>query len=247
MKALELHIKGFKQAFTELGKGKYIQFFLPGLIIALIFWQLFLVTSAVENSFSFLTEIPFIGSIIEFIIGGAFDIVEFVLKQIFIFFVLTLLSPFNTLLSEKIDTSLTGKKYSFDIARLIADLIRMVFVVLLALFLEFIVFIFYFIVSSIFGLGFLDQIAYFLISAFFYGFAFYDYSFERDQINVFRSLGYAFSNMLQITLTGSVFLLIYALPYAGVIIAPVITTMVSTYVYIFKKQEQISPNNISND
>ena len=164
-----------------------------------------------------------------------------------------ILSPFNTLLSEKVAFDLTGVKIKFDLERLISDLIRMIFIVLVAVTLQLFFFFIYFIVSSILGLGFLDEAVYFVISAFFYGFAFYDYSLERDQIGVFGSLRYAFSNMLLVSLTGAFFLLLYTigsffvgsftfsflsiLPNLGIIAAPVLTTILATYVYILNKQE----------
>lgn len=253
MKAVQLHIIGLTKTFQDLGKGKYLQFFIPGIVVAILFWQVFIFLGTIESSVSFLEEIPFIGAIFGWILGGAFGIIKFIVTQLFIFFVLTLLSPFNTLLSEKVAFDLTGKKNKFDLERLISDLIRMIFIVLIAVALQLFFFLIYFIISSILGLGFLDEAAYFIISAFFYGFAFFDYSLERDEIGVFGSLRYAFSNMLLVSLTGAFFLLLYAIgsffvgsfsfsflsiiPNLGIIAAPVLTTILATYVYILNKQE----------
>lgn len=235
MKAIQLHISGISGTFAELGKGKYWLFFIPGLVVALLFWQIFLVTETVQNSFSILQNIPFIGSYLHSGVEGTFSVIQFVFNQIFVFFILTVLSPFNTILSEKIDSSITGKKYSFDFVEMLNDLLRMIFVVILSLFLEFFFMLIYWIVSSILGIGFLDQIVYFVIAAFFYGFSFYDYNLERSKIGVFKSLGFAFSNILLVALSGCIFLALYYIPFVGVVIAPVITTIITTIVFLKKK------------
>ena len=76
--------------------------------------------------------------------------------------------------------------------------------------------IFYYMVSWIFGLGFIDGIMFFIISAFFYGMAFYDFALERDQAGVFGTLGFAFSKPLSMLLTGAIFLIIYSIPVIGI-------------------------------
>lgn len=240
MKAIQLHIIGISRTFVELGKGKYLLFFIPGLVVAFIFWQVFLVTKNIEESFGFLDNIPVVGSYLLSGVKGTFSLIEFILNQLFIFFILTLLSPFNTILGEKIDADLTGNKYPFDVIRIINDLIRMIFIVLIAIILEFLFLGVYWIIAKITGIHFLDDAMYFIIAAFFYGFSFYDYSLERYQLGVFKSLNFAFSNILMVTLSGCIFLGLYNIPYLGVILAPVLTTMISTFVYI--KQKPIKLN-----
>lgn len=253
MKPLQLHIIGLTKTFNNLSKGKYLQYFVPGILVAFIFWHVFVILGTAESSVSFLNDIPLIGSILEYVLGGAFGIIKFIVTQLFIFFVLTLLSPFNTLLSEKVAFDLTGIKHKFDFERLLSDIVRMIFIVTLAIILQLFFFLVYFVISSILGLGIFDEAVYFIISSFFYGFAFFDYSLERDQIGVIGSLKYAFSNILLVSLTGAFFLILYKIgsffvgslsfsflsifPNIGIIVAPVLTTILATYVYILNKQE----------
>ena len=116
------------------------------------------------------------------------------MEQMYIFIVITVLSPFNTSLSEKLDHRLTGHEPDKGWTRLINEFIRMIFIALIALILEGIVLLGYW----VFSLGPLggahDSIIYFLIKAFFLGFAFFDFSLERYEKNVFQSLGFAFQN-----------------------------------------------------
>ena len=242
MKALQLHIKAISLTFTELAKGKYLIFFVPGIVIAIIFWQVFLLTETVENSFSFLEYIPLIGGYLKSGVSGTIDFFQFLFDQLFIFFILVVLSPFNTILSEKIDSSISGIEYKFNLFQLISDLFRMILVVLLAFILEFFVLFIYWIFSGILNLDFLDPFAYFLIVGFFYGFSFYDYSLERHKKGIIESLKFAFSNILIVLISGSLFLVIYKIPSIGVIIAPVITTMITTFVFIKKQGINLTSN-----
>lgn len=229
--------------FIELGKGKYLLFFVPGFVLALIFWQVFLFTETAEDTFLVVENIPLIGSYIGTGVKGTFNFIQFIIDQLFIFFILTVLSPFNTLLSEKIDSALTGKKYVFDLGQVVLDFIRMIFVVLIALLLEMFTFLIYWVLSGILNLDFLDHLAYFLIAAFFYGFfIFYDYSLERNKKGIYESLQFAFSNILLVVMSGSLFLIIYEVPIVGIIIAPVISTMVTTFVYLKNQENNLKLN-----
>jgi CysZ protein len=118
----------------------------------------------------------------------------------------------------------------------------MIFIVIIALTLEFFFLGLYWIIAAITGIHFLDDIIYFLIAAFFYGFSFYDYSLERYELGVFKSLRFAFSNIFLVSISGCIFLGLYTIPYLGVIIAPVLSTMIATIVYL--KQIPINLNPI---
>jgi CysZ protein len=111
----------------------------------------------------------------------------------------------------------------------------MIILVTILLILEFIITGVYWAVTGIIGFHLIDTPVYFLIAAFFYGFSFYDYSLERERIGISGSMNYAFKNSVLILLTGIVFLLSYKIPFIGVIIAPVLTTMISTIVYLKNK------------
>lgn len=235
MNKLQLHIEALERTMFFLKKGEYLKFFFPGVIIALLFWQVFLVTETINDTFSFVKSIPLIGDFLYSIIGGTIGVIRFILEQLFIFFILTLLSPFNTILSEKLDAAISGKVYKFDPTQIPADLLRMIVIVTIALMLELLATGVYWAASGIIGFHLLDTPVYFIIAAFFYGFSFYDYSLERDRIGIGGSITYAFKNSFLIVLTGTIFLLLYKIPFIGVIIAPVITTMISTIVYLKNK------------
>ncbi len=236
MKTINYHIKGISKTIELLSKGNFLLFFVPGAIITLFFLGVKSITSSIDTATELTSDTSWWNSILEYINSGihtAFKIFNIVLEQLYIFIVLTLLSPFNTFLGEKMDTKLTGQKFSGDFIRFINDFFRMIFVVFIALFLEFLALGLYWIISFFIDIPLLNEIAYFIISAFFFGFSFYDFALERYEINVMGSIGFAFRNPLTMILTGSIFLFIYKIPLIGIPISPIITLMISTVVYLY--------------
>jgi uncharacterized protein involved in cysteine biosynthesis len=239
MESITLHIEALKIVFAEFKAGRHLKFFIPGIMIALLFGSVFSLTNGAEGLLSFIEKVPLIGGILSGLLTKTFGVIYFLVLQIYVFFILTLLSPFNTLLSESVDSSLTGTSYSFSILQVLTDLARMVFVVLVSITLELIFIGGYWILSWILGLGFMDKLAFTLISAFFFGLSFYDYSLERYRKGVFATFGFAFSHILLVTLTGLFFLLIFAIPYLGIPISPVLATMLATVIYVKKYRKEL--------
>lgn len=251
MKSFNLHIKAISEVINQLGKGRFLLYFIPGLIVTLIYLWISSKASAIAESASILSKIPLIGEYLDKGFDATLSVIGFIFNQIYIFVVLTILSPFNTHLSEKLDTELTGQKFKSGFARIFNDLIRMIFIVCIALFLEFFILGTWWIISGIFGISDTIYIALsFIMASFFFGFSFYDHSLERYGIGVFGSIGFAFQNMLIVTLTGMLFQALYFFPYIwdvpfiGIVISPVLTTMVSTLVYLqySKKYPKINPS-----
>lgn len=245
---LNYHIQALKDSFSLLAKGKFLVYFLPGVIATILFFLFNSLLSSVFGSDTALNEEAGWFSVAIIKVGSVF---EFITTQFYIFLVITLFSPFNTILSEKVDAHLTGQKFEFSIIRIINDLIRMVFIVIIALFFEFILIGLWWFFCWIVGIN--DTFVYkafsFLIGAFFFGFSFYDHSLERYQISVGASMKFAFSNLFLVLLTGMIFKTLYyfpffgSTPYIGIAIAPVITTMISTIVYI-QYRKLYNPNSI---
>lgn len=240
MNSIKYHIDALKITFKELFQGNFLLYFIPGSVITLIYLWFYYQTSLIAETLLMEADDSWLGWVKGILNSGVesiFDFFGFMLEQIYIFAVITLLSPFNTVLSEKLDSKLTGTTYTFSLAGFLNDIIRMVFIVMIAVTLEISFLVFYYIISWIFGLGVIDGIMFFVITAFFYGMAFYDFSLERDQAGVFGTLGFAFSKPLSMMLTGTIFLILYSIPVIGIPISPVITVMVSTIVYLYIKKK----------
>jgi len=241
MKAIQHHIYAIKTSFDALSKGKYLTFFIPGLLIGLFYYWVFSSTEELKESATSLDGVPIVG---EYLVSGVQGFIGFwqaFFLIIFQFFVLTILSPFNSILSEKFDADLTGRKFETGFVRILNDLLRAILVAIIALVLELIFMAVWWILHWFPLIGLLDPIMKFLISSFFFGFAFYDYSLERHNIGTFKSLGFAFSKMGYMILSGSIFTLIFMIPIVGIILAPVLVTLFSTGAYIKLNEKTGTP------
>ncbi len=241
--AIIWHLKAITLVIESLKSNRFWVYFVPGLILVIpfllftnLFGFLFDVGSA-ENATNWFTRNAISGWTK---IGSALD---YMLTQLFIFSVITLLSPFNTLLSEKLDCYLTNQVFTFSLKRFFNDLLRMLVIVSIALILELSFHFIWWSISKIIGFngtGFYGIIG-LIISSYFYGFSFYDHSLERYNVSVKQSVNFAFKNIPIVLITGIIFKILYNFPYIwdtpiiGIIIAPVLTTLLSTVVYLYYK------------
>ena len=90
----------------------------------------------------------------------------------------------------------------------------------------------------------LDELIYFLITSFFIGFSFYDFSLERYGVGFFGTIEFGFDKMAYMLVTGFLFSLIYLIPQLGLIFAPFLITIISTVVYL-KLKDKIPHNGLT--
>lgn len=239
VQAFKHHWIGIEQVTKALLKGKFLWFFVPGLIVGLIYFYFQWQAQRVQESITSVTDaVPLVGSAITWMTDGVFSIFNLITSEFYKFVILVILSPVNCILSEKFDSYLTGTEYKFDFVRLFNDFLRMILIVISALFLEYIFLAIWWIFSWVLP-DFIGETVFFLIASFFVGFSFYDYSMERYGLNFFKSWGMGFSKMSYMLITGGIFTLMIKIPVAGIIIAPVLIAMLSTATYILlnKKSE----------
>lgn len=231
VQAFKHHWTGIEQTVKTLLKGKFLWFFVPGLIVGLIYlyfqWQAQRVLSIVHVA----DDVPVVGSAISWLADGVFSIFDLIVSEFYKFVVLVILSPVNCILSEKFDSYLTGTEYKFDFIRLLNDFLRMILIVISALLMEYLFLGIWWLFSLALP-DFIGETVFFLIASFFVGFSFYDYSMERYGLNFFKSWGIGFSKMSYMLITGGIFTLMIKIPFIGIIVAPVLTAMLSTAVYI---------------
>ena len=247
MKSFVNHFNGISITLKELFKGNFLLYFIPGVVITLIYWFFKSKTQVLEDSIDISTGYSWIDwatSWVDTGISQAFSLIGFIFEQIYIFVIITVLSPFNTSLGEKFDSKLTGNKFDTNVIRFINDFLRMIFIVIIAVVLEITFIIMYWFLSWMFGLDALDPFMYHIIAAFFFGFSFYDFSLERYEQGVGSSMYYAFEKPLTMILTGTIFLLMFKIPLVGIPLAPVLTIMISTVVYLFDQKKLANDNNL---
>ena len=56
MRAINYHIRGIITSFEHLSKGKYLIYFLPGLILTIIFWYFRSKTIAIDEAIDLTSE-----------------------------------------------------------------------------------------------------------------------------------------------------------------------------------------------
>lgn len=239
MKSINNHITAIRTTLELLFQGRFLAYFIPGAVITIVYFFVINVMQSYEEALDLSTDYSWLDWFTNFLensVKGVFSIFGFLFEQLYIFIVLTLLSPFNTSLAEKLDSKLTGAEFKFDLLRFINDMIRMIFVVFVILILEGLFILIYNMLSWLLGLGALDPIVHFLIAAFFFGFSFYDFALERYAKGVGSSISYAFENILSMILTGGIFLAIYQIPFIGIPISVVLAVMISTVVYLYNEK-----------
>jgi len=225
------HFTALAWAIQKISRGKFLWYFIPGLLFTLLFWKIFdwtgtYISGEEANSDSWWSDLWSTS------VEKTFSFLDFLFHQIYIFFILTVLSPLFTFLSEKVDEELTGKSVPFDFVRLINEFLRMIFIVTIAIAMELILMGCWALISWMLNLDFLDETIYWVIAAFFYGFSFYDYSLERYEFSVRDSLGFCRRYPLVTLMTGISFSLIGLIPIFGLAIAPVMATIISTHVFL---------------
>jgi hypothetical protein len=176
MEAFNQHIAALKIAFEHLSKGKYWLYLIPSLVISLLFAGVFGLFSLLTNWSDATDSVPLIGSYVASGLKSAIQFSNAITTEIYKFFILTLLSPISCLLSEKVDNETTGSIFSGGITRILTDIVRAIFIVIVALFFNFLAMGIWWFLAWITGFHALDEIAYFLIASFFIGFSFYDFS-----------------------------------------------------------------------
>ncbi|MCE3296591.1 MAG: hypothetical protein K0R65_2305 [Crocinitomicaceae bacterium] len=248
MKAINDHIYAINVTFRELGKGKFWLYLIPSLAVGLLF---FIFAEFVSGMFSFVdkaAEVPLVGSYLNTGVEASKGFFSYIGDFFYQFVILTILSPVYCLLSEKVDNELSGANFSGGIVRILTDLLRMIFIVIISTLLYFTVMGAWWIISWFIGIELLDEIMSLLIGAFFLGFSFYDYSLERYQIGTWKSWMFSFENMGHMLLTGLIFNLLFHIPLIGVIISPFLATIISTAVFLkMHNKISIDPNRVKNE
>ncbi|MCO6499547.1 MAG: EI24 domain-containing protein [Vicingus serpentipes] len=135
------------------------------------------------------------------------------------YIVIIVLSPVFAILSEKTEEILTGNNYPFNGDQLMRDIVRGIFIALRNMLIEFGFLILFFIIGFIPVIGQFATVVLFFISAYFYGFAFIDYTNERRRLTISESIQFMRKNKGIVIGNGSVFALAMLIPICGTTIA----------------------------
>lgn len=168
--------------------------------------------------------------------GGVLGWLMAVLIRVLFFFIfvyisgyviIIILSPLLAYVSEKTEQILTGKKIETSLSQIIIDALRGIVIALRNLFLELFFMVLMFFVSFVPFIGWLGTIVLFLISSYFYGFSFIDYTNERKRLTIRESVTVMRRYKWIAVSNGAVFSLFLVIPFCGAFVS-VFVAIVST-------------------
>lgn len=229
--SIQLQLQSFAQIPGLLKDPKVRLFLLPSFLIWVVF---ILLSSILFLSYSFLkiTDfIPYLGEALGAVLSPFFTAGNMLLQGLFSFAIINLLSPVNCMLSDYVYKRETGLEWKFNLLRFIRLLGRSITVFILC----YLTFTFCkFILSLIsFALPYevINNLLLYILTCVYVAFVFYDYNFERYNMKYRTCLRFVKANLFPIFLTGLTFNLLFLIPYLGMLIAPFLITLSSTYVF----------------
>ena len=228
-------ISGYIEALNFIFTKKlWFYFFFPlvlNLVLFILGFRLVdeLSTSINEWVNSFLTDpegefgwlISLLNSVIYWVVWLTTKVVFFIIfSYIGGYATMIILSPVLAIISEKTASIITGKKYPFDILQLTRDIVRAILIALRNMLIQLGFLIGFFIISFIPIVGWLISfVGNFLIASYFYGFAFIDYTNERNRLSLKQSIQFVRTNKWFAIGIGTIFALCFMVPLIGGIIA----------------------------
>ncbi len=244
MKALQDHYFAIIQTFRFWINGKFLLFFIPGILISTAYILYLQQLSSYSTYIDYLDYIPWIGSYLKTGADFLYGWLEGLSLFLYQFLIISVLSPFHTILSEKIDNEITNQDFRNGWDKIITDIVRTLGVVILGGIFYLVLKLLWMLFAWILGISFLNPYVSIILIAFFTGFNSYDYSLERYSISVFQSWKFARKHILHMVLTGLIFTSLIYIPFAGVVIAPVFLTTVGTicFLRIKKRNEEVGVN-----
>ena len=133
---------------------------------------------------------------------------------------LIIMSPVLAYLSERTEKILTGNDYPFDAEQLARDVLRGVMIAIRNAFFQLLFTIGFLLIGIIPIIGWAASIiGIYCVSAYYYGFAFMDYSNERKRLSVAESTAFIKANKGVAVGNGGIFLFTFLIPWIGPILA----------------------------
>jgi CysZ protein len=149
----------------------------------------------------------------------------FIYFSVFKYFLLTLASPLYAYISEQTASILTGKKYAFNMAQLLKDIIRGIRLssrnIIKQMLWSFLILL----LSLIPIVGLISVLLFILLDSYYYGFAMLDYNLERQQMSPVASVQFVKQNKGLAIGNGLVFYALFLIPVVGIVIGAPLSAM----------------------
>lgn len=152
----------------------------------------------------------------------------FVFTSYIKYIVLIFCSPILALLSERVDEIISGKKYPFNLAQFLADIIRGIRVTLRNMLLETLIIIACSFIAFIPVIGWITIPFLWLISWYFMGYSMMDYTFERRKMKISEGTVFIRRNKGLAIGNGLLFSIFMNIPFLGIVAGPVLSVVAAT-------------------
>ena len=154
------------------------------------------------------------------------------------YLILIIMAPLLAYLSEKTESIILGHDFPFSWPQFLKDIWRGVILAIRNFFIEILATIALFFLSFVPLVGFLTAPLLFMISAYFYGFSFMDYTAERRKMRVKESVDFVKQNRGIAIANGGIFALFLLIPFIGVSIATFVSIVstVAASISILRKE-----------
>ncbi len=147
------------------------------------------------------------------------------------YLVLTLLTPILTPLSTRVEYLITGNTYPLIIKYYIEDIIRAWKIIIRNMLLQMAWMVGLYSITFIYGLpDWIDQVGFYVIACYFYGFSFMDYANERRRLSIPDSIQFTRKHAGAAYMIGIIYAATWKIPYAGVVVGPILTVVAGTIV-----------------
>ncbi|WP_294142430.1 EI24 domain-containing protein [uncultured Sanguibacteroides sp.] len=168
---------------------------------------------------------------LEWLNEGVGFVIRFLIRVFYFFLFITwggyivmvVMSPVYSWLSERVEARLSRVNYPFDLKQLLWEIGRGVVVAVRCMLFQTLLMIFLFFGSFLPVVGLITPVLTFIVSAYFYGFAFMDYAIERKRFKVKESMRYMKRNAGVVIGIGTIFALSLAIPFLRVIACSIVS------------------------
>ncbi len=235
---------GIKSYIQALGfvfnNGLWVYFIYPIVLSIIMFYASFSLSTLIAGELESWIKgligfdeaegwLSYVNGLLHFFLLIALKIVFFFIYSTFSkYIILILMSPLLALLSEKTEEVITGKKYPFNLAQFLNDVLRGITLALRNLFIEFSIIIACLFIAWIPILGWITPLILLLISYYYYGFSMIDYCSERKRLAIGDSIKYIRRNKGLAIGNGFIFSFLFSIPFVGVIFAPILASVAAS-------------------
>jgi CysZ protein len=143
------------------------------------------------------------------------------------YLIIAILSPVFAMISEKTEKVVLNQDidYPFDFRQLIKDIFRGIRLALRNFLIESALMIIFFIIGFIPVIGWFVPIVMFLISSYFFGFSYFDFTDERRKRNAQQSIRFVRKYKWAAIVNGSLFSVVLFIPFIGVALSAFIAVI----------------------